>query len=141
MDANGAVKAVSALAHLHRLTVFRMLVREGLSGLPAGEIAARLEIAPSALSFHLAHLERAGLVQSWRSGRNSIYAVNVQGMRELLTFLTEDCCNGRPELCGGIATTSDTRQSRGTVANERRGNHDAATSAAAGRRRGCRTTA
>ena len=69
MDANGAVKAVSALAHLHRLTVFRMLVREGLSGLPAGEIAARLEIAPSALSFHLANLERAGLVQSWRSGR------------------------------------------------------------------------
>ena len=62
MDANSAVKAVSALAHLHRLTVFRMLVREGLSGLPAGEIAARLEIADDGV----------GLKADWRGGKGPI---------------------------------------------------------------------
>ncbi len=99
-----AIIALSALAQEHRLQVFRMLVKEGPSGLPAGEIAARIGAAPSALSFHLAHLERAGLLRAWRVKRNIYYAVEVEGMRQLLSFLTEDCCHGRPELCGGIAT-------------------------------------
>jgi len=95
-----AVAALSALAHEHRLRVFRLLVRVGPPGLSAGKIATRIGIAPSALSFHLAHLERAGLLRSWRAQRHIYYALRVEGTRRLLTFLTEDCCQGRPEMCG-----------------------------------------
>ncbi len=102
MDDRTAIEALSALAQEHRLRTFRMLVKEGPSGLPAGEIAARIEIAPSALSFHLSHLERAGLLRAWRVKRHVYYAVEVEGMRKLLAFLTEDCCRGRPELCGEL---------------------------------------
>lgn len=110
MDVNSAVEAVSALAHAHRMETFRILVREGPSGLPAGEIGTLLGISPSALSFHLAHLERAGLVQSWREGRNSFYAVDIAGMRALLIFLTEDCCNGHPEICNTVGLNCEPRR-------------------------------
>lgn len=104
MDDRTAIEALSALAQEHRLRTFRMLVKEGPSGLSAGEIAARIEIAPSALSFHLSHLERAGLLRAWRVKRHVYYAVEVEGMRKLLAFLTEDCCRGRPELCGELTS-------------------------------------
>lgn len=108
MDDDLAVDALSALAHRHRLQVFRVLVKEGPPGLAAGEIGGRLGIAPSALSFHLAHLERAGLLRSWRDGRQVRYAVEVDSMRRLLGFLTEDCCNGQPEICGGVIAAAKT---------------------------------
>ena len=95
-----ALQALAALSHATRLEVFRLLVRQGAIGLPAGQIAERLEVAPSTLSPHLAQLERAGLATSWRDERRIFYAVNVEGMRALLTFLTEDCCGGHPEICG-----------------------------------------
>lgn len=69
----------------------------------AGEVAGALKVAPSTLSFHLAALEQAGLVRSTRQGRHIIYAVRFAGLRELLSFLTETCCAGRPELCGDLA--------------------------------------
>lgn len=97
-----AVDALGALANDHRLRVFRLLVREGPPGLTAGAIARSLGIAPSALSFHLSALERAGLLTSRRAGRNVIYAVAVVAVRGLIGFLTEDCCRGQPELCGAI---------------------------------------
>ena len=102
MDQRKAVGALSALAHEHRLKVFRLLVKAGPGGLAAGAIATRIGIAPSALSFHLAHLERAGLLRSWRVQRHIFYAVSVEDMRRLLAFLTEDCCQGQPELCGEL---------------------------------------
>jgi ArsR family transcriptional regulator, arsenate/arsenite/antimonite-responsive transcriptional repressor len=95
-----AVSALSALAHGHRLNVFRLLVREGPTGLAAGEIAERLELSPTSLSFHLKTLEHAGLIASTREGRFVLYAVDVEGMSQLLNYLTEDCCRGKPELCG-----------------------------------------
>ena len=101
-----AVDALGALAHDHRLKLFRLLVREGAPGLSAGEIARSLDVAPSALSFHLSALERAGLLVSRRAGRNVIYAVAVESVRGLIGFLTEDCCGGRPELCG-VTTEKD----------------------------------
>jgi DNA-binding transcriptional ArsR family regulator len=100
MEINDAVDALSALAHQHRLTVFRLLVAEGPNGLPAGEIANRLKLQPSTLSHHLALLERAGLLRSWRVERRIFYAVDVEGTRRLVAFLTEDCCQGHPEICG-----------------------------------------
>jgi DNA-binding transcriptional ArsR family regulator len=100
MKTPDALQALAALSHATRLEVFRLLVAQGAIGLPAGQIAERLEVAPSTLSPHLAQLERAGLATSWRDERRIFYAVNVEGMRALLAFLTEDCCGGHPEICG-----------------------------------------
>ena len=97
-----ATEALGALAQETRLSVFRLLVRRGPSGMKAGDIAKELRVTPSTLSHHLAHLERAGLLRSWRVQRQIFYAAEFDGMRRLLTFLTEDCCQGRPEMCGGV---------------------------------------
>jgi len=100
MQAKGAVAAFAALGQDHRLAVFRMLMEAGPAGMRAGEIAERLSVPASSLSGHLATLERAGLLQSWRVQRAIFYAVDVAGTRELVTFLTRDCCRGNPEICG-----------------------------------------
>lgn len=99
MDNETAVDALSALAHPKRLALFRFLMRYGPAGLPAGEIAAALDISPSTLSFHLAHLRRAGLLQANRQRRQIFYAISVDRTRALLAYLTEDCCAGHPALC------------------------------------------
>ena len=100
-DAN-ALASLSALAHEYRLGVFRLLVRRSPEGLAAGDIAAHMHLPPSSLSFHLGHLERAGLIASRREQRHIIYTANLGGMRHLLSFLTEDCCNGHPEVCAEL---------------------------------------
>ncbi|NJO67678.1 MAG: helix-turn-helix transcriptional regulator [Rhodospirillales bacterium] len=100
METTKAAHAFAALAQEHRLAVFQLLVREGPNGLPAGTIADRLAVPPSTLSHHLAHLESAGLLRSWRVERRIFYAVDIEGTRRLVMFLTEDCCRGHPELCG-----------------------------------------
>ena len=100
MDERTAIEALAGLAQEHRLRVFRLLVREGPLGLPAGEIALRLGVPPSTMSSHLAQLERAGLLRSRRDQRRIIYAVDLEGIRRLLAFLIEDCCQGHPEICG-----------------------------------------
>jgi DNA-binding transcriptional ArsR family regulator len=103
MQLPAAVDALSALAHGHRLAVFRLLVRVGADGLPAGEIAQEVGVLPNTLSTHLTILGHAGLVRSRRDGRSVIYSANYDGMRELLGFLVADCCAGRPEICGSLA--------------------------------------
>ena len=70
----------------------------------AGELATHLGVAPSTLSFHLSALEQCGLIRSTRKGRQVIYAARFAGLRELLSFLTETCCAGRPEMCGDLAS-------------------------------------
>ena len=95
-----AVKMFAALAHEHRLAVFRMLVQAGPKGRSAGDIGAELGIVPSTLSFHLSALEGAGLVQSMRAGRYMCYGVRPEAIGNLLDFLTDDCCGGHPERCG-----------------------------------------
>jgi ArsR family transcriptional regulator, arsenate/arsenite/antimonite-responsive transcriptional repressor len=100
MDERSAIEALAGLAQEHRLRVFRLLAREAPDGLPAGQIAERLGIPASTMSSHLAQLERAGLLRSRRDQRRIIYAVEVEGIRRLLTFLIEDCCRGHPEICG-----------------------------------------
>ncbi len=103
MEAFEAAAGFAALSQETRLDLMRLLIAEGASGLPAGEIAARLRVPSSTLSFHLAALERAGLTQPTRQGRQIVHAVRIAGVRRLLSFLTEACCGGRPELCGDIA--------------------------------------
>ncbi|MCB1505828.1 MAG: helix-turn-helix transcriptional regulator [Hyphomicrobiaceae bacterium] len=105
MDSDDAIRALGALAQEHRLAVFRRLVAVGAAGQTAGQLAELVGIAPQALSFHVKELERAGLVSADREGRFIRYRLAVGQMRELMTFLSEDCCGGRPELCGGFSTT------------------------------------
>lgn len=100
-----AVEALSALAHGHRLAVFRLLVRAGADGLPAGEIAREVGVLPNTLSTHLTILGHAGLIGSRRDGRSIIYSADYAGMQALLGFLVADCCAGRPEICAPLAAT------------------------------------
>lgn len=102
MELKQAVTSLAAMAQETRLGVLRLLVQVGPNGLPAGDIAERVGVPPSTLSFHLKELDRAGLVRSWRVQRQIRYAADYEGMRRLLTFLTADCCNGHPEICGGL---------------------------------------
>ena len=97
-----AVEALGALAHDTRLSVFRMLVQAGPKGLIAGVIAQAANVPPSTMSHHLSILERAGLVQSERESRLIHYRADYEGMRSLLGFLLQDCCQGAPEMCADL---------------------------------------
>lgn len=102
MESKQAATALGALAQETRLDLLRLLIGQGASGLAAGKIAAALNVPASTLSFHLNALEHAGLTVATRQGRQIVHAVRIAGLRELLTFLTETCCGGRPELCGDL---------------------------------------
>lgn len=94
MEANHVISALAALAHEHRLALFRLLVQTGPDGLPAGRIAGALGVPNSSLSHHLALLHEAGLVTQRREGRSLIYAADYPAMERLLGFLTDNCCAG-----------------------------------------------
>lgn len=96
------VAALAALAHAHRLRIFRLLVKQGPCGMPAGDLAVKLRVSPNNMSFHLKELVHAGLLRAKREGRYIRYAIDVEGMRRLLAYLTEECCQGQPELCGEV---------------------------------------
>jgi DNA-binding transcriptional ArsR family regulator len=103
MEPSHAIKRLSALAQESRLAVFRLLIKAGREGLAAGEIARTLSVTPNTLSAQLSVLANAGLVSSRRDGRSIIYAADYEGMSELLIYLMEDCCGGRPEVCAPLA--------------------------------------
>lgn len=94
-----AVRALSALAQTTRLRVFRVLMTAGKDGLPAGVLAATLDIAPSALSFHLKELTHTGLIDARQDGRFVIYTANFNEMTALIAYLTENCCQGSESSC------------------------------------------
>jgi DNA-binding transcriptional ArsR family regulator len=106
MDNKTAITALAALAQESRLAAFRLLVQVGPEGLAASKIAEQLEVAPSALSFHMKELSHAGLVTARSEGRFVIYSANFDRMNGLLGFLTENCCGGNvcspvKECCPG----------------------------------------
>ncbi len=94
MEKQMAIGALAALAQETRLDVFRALVQAGPEGLPAGAIGARLEIPSATLSFHLKELKNAGLIRCERQGRSRIYSPDFSVTRELIQFLTANCCQG-----------------------------------------------
>jgi len=94
MEMKQAIDALSALAQETRLQVYRLLVEAGQDGLSAGRIGEELGLPPATLSFHLAHLARAGLVQGRQDGRFVIYSTDFQNMNALVGYLTENCCGG-----------------------------------------------
>src|SRR3954468_6854942 len=97
MEKMDAVASLAALAQEHRLAVFRLLVQAGPDGLPAGQLADALDLAPNTLTFHFDRLREAGLVTVRRDGRSMIYAAQFDTMNALLGFLTENCCQGVAE--------------------------------------------
>jgi ArsR family transcriptional regulator len=99
MEKSNAVAALAALAQENRLDVFRLLVEAGPEGMPAGEIAEALDLAPNTLTFHFDRLRGAGLVTVHREGRSMIYAARFETMNALLGYLTENCCAGAPKKC------------------------------------------
>lgn len=99
MDVNVAVRGFGALAQETRLETFRLLVRSGIEGMAAGEIAKALNVPQNTLSSHLTIMVNAGLLESRREGRSIIYGIGLEGTQALLTFLLEDCCQGRPQAC------------------------------------------
>ena len=106
MEMTNAVGALGALAHPSRLEVFRLLVRAGPDGLAAGEIARATGSLPNTLSTNLNILAAAGLVAARRDGRSIIYTAGYDAMRDLLAFLMEDCCAGKPEICAPLAAVA-----------------------------------
>ena len=103
MEKIDAVTALAALAQDNRLDVFRLLVRAGDKGMPAGAVASALDLAPNTLSFHFDRLRQAGLVTCTREGRSLIYAAKYDTMNGLLGYLTENCCEGTGAECAPVA--------------------------------------
>ena len=99
MDKKASLAALAALGQETRLDIFRLLLRAGGEGIPAGEIASRVGAVQNTSSSHLKILTHAGLIRPERDGRTVRYVVDMTGFRDLLAYLMEDCCNGSPELC------------------------------------------
>lgn len=99
METTEALDAFAALSQSTRLDAFRLLVGREPGGLPAGEIARLLGVPQITMSSHLAALARAGLVSPERRGRSIVYRAQLDRVREIASFLVNDCCGGRPELC------------------------------------------
>jgi ArsR family transcriptional regulator, arsenate/arsenite/antimonite-responsive transcriptional repressor len=99
MDTVSALAALAALAHPTRLDAFRLLVRHEPDGLPTGALVEASGLPQSTFSTHLAVLAKAKLVKTEKSGRQQIQRADIDALRELMTFLAKDCCQGRPELC------------------------------------------
>lgn len=94
METAQVIDALAALAQRSRLAIFRALVEAGPEGLAAGAVGEKLDLPPATLSFHLAHLARAGLVHHRQEGRFVIYSANFDNMQSLVGYLTENCCSG-----------------------------------------------
>ena len=98
MELLAAAELLAALGHDSRLGIFRLLVEAGPEGLCASAIGSQLQMAPATLSFHLAHLSRAGLIHGQRDGRFIHYRADFGTVGELVGFLTDNCCGGKPCL-------------------------------------------
>lgn len=106
-DKQKTIEQLSALAQETRFAVFQALMRAGEGGLPAGDIAKSLDVAPNTLSNHLAILTRAELASVTRHGRSLIYKARIEGVKDLLSALVDDCCNGHPEMCVTVSGLAD----------------------------------
>lgn len=105
MDATQTVKALNALAHRTRLGAFKMLVQAGPPGMTPSAIAQELALAMPVLSFHLKELSHSGLVVVRRDGRNIHYSADFESTKQLIAYLTENCCGGEPCAVDAVATT------------------------------------
>ena len=105
MNVQTAVALLEALANETRLGVFRLLVEAGPEGLSAGSIAERMRARQNTMSSHLAKLQRAGIIDSWRDGRHIIYRADFDAFGDLIIYLMKDCCGGKADLCGPVTAS------------------------------------
>src|SRR5258705_1319415 len=112
MEQEQAILALAALAQPTRLGVFRLLVKHEPDGLAAGDIARAIAVPQNTMSAHLAILARAGLVMSERKSRSIIYRANLVTFQDLTSFMVEDCCGGRADLCAPVAACKPARGQR-----------------------------
>jgi ArsR family transcriptional regulator, arsenate/arsenite/antimonite-responsive transcriptional repressor len=114
MKTSDVIEALGALAHEHRLAIYRLLVQRGPEGLSAGAIGQRIGLLPSSLTFHLQNLRRAGLTTQRRESRRLFYSADFSVMNGLVGYLTENCCgNGSAECavsCAPAASAKGTRR-------------------------------
>jgi DNA-binding transcriptional ArsR family regulator len=108
MKTQTALSALAALAQESRLAIFRFLVEIGPEGSPVWRIGEALKVPAATLSFHLKELTHAALLTSRQEGRFIWYAANFDTMNALVAYLTENCCGGKPELCGPVCTPAKT---------------------------------
>ncbi len=106
IDEEQALDAFGALSQATRLQMIRTLVVAGPDGMAAGAVSEAAGVSSSSASFHLSHLERAGLIRSRREARSIVYSANYDGLSALVDFLMRDCCQGRPEVCAPAAVTA-----------------------------------
>lgn len=109
METQEAVTALGALAQETRLSIFRLLIAVGPEGIPAGQLAEKLDVAAATLSFHLKELSHSRLVTSRQEGRFIYYMANFEAMAALMSFLTQNCCKGMPEECLTVVETALSR--------------------------------
>lgn len=102
MDDLAALSVLAALAHPTRLATFKLLVRHEPDGLSTGEMAEQISLSQSTFSTHLAVLAKAGLVTTEKRGRNQIQRADLGALQALMTFLANDCCQGRADFCSGL---------------------------------------
>lgn len=93
MDIQQAIILFDALSQETRLKAFRLLVKAGPDGLPAGVLSDALGTPHNTMSFHLKHLANAGIVSSRKDSRSVIYSANFDVTRGLIGFMVEDCCS------------------------------------------------
>ncbi|MBO1905283.1 helix-turn-helix transcriptional regulator [Microvirga sp. 3-52] len=105
MESENVILALAAIAQSTRLDVFRLLVTREPHGLPAGDIARELAVPHNTMSSHLGILSRAGLVRSERRSRSIIYRADLARLREVVTFLLQDCCGGHLDVCAPLLDT------------------------------------
>ena len=115
MESEQAILALAALAQSTRLEVFRLLAKHEPDGLAAGDIAKALAVPQNTMSAHLAVLARAELVMSERKSRSIIYRANLAVFQRLTSFMVEDCCGGRGDLCAPAAFCKPARGKRAKV--------------------------
>jgi DNA-binding transcriptional ArsR family regulator len=100
MKSTDVVSSLGALAHERRLAIYRLLIRRGPEGLPAGAIGEKVGLGPSSLTFHLQALQRAGLVRQARDGRQLIYSADFEAMNDLVSYLSSECCTAASTSSG-----------------------------------------
>lgn len=103
MNDDIAVKIFSALSQPTRFSVFRLLIKHGKDGMPAGKIAEELGVQQNTLSSHLNIMANARIISYERNGRVLNYKVEMEYTRLFMDYLVTDCCNGKPELCSFLS--------------------------------------
>lgn len=112
MQTPAVIDALGALAHQHRLAIYRILVEQGPAGLPAGAIGERVGLVPSSLTFHLQTLQRARLITQERASRQLIYSADYSVMNGLVAYLTDKCCTASGDSCATGCAPPAARNSR-----------------------------